>query len=338
MKKVLKNIVLYVFIQGSMFVVIGIPLIFKGPFVNIKENWVLTAMTTMNHQYLAKIFVSDEEINEILTKNKISDTSETMNIGDIEINKQYINKEYNSNNSYIYPGAEIIYNEDGIRVDKFKEGKFRAYVTIIDDPSRVKVATTDRLGSYGEKLTSITERYNAVVGINAGGFLDTGGRGNGGTPLGIVIEDGEEIYTQSNKEYPIVGFNEDDILVLGNYDKEERESLNLRDAITFRPFLIVNGNPQITEGNGGWGLAPRTAIGQRKDGGIIFLTIDGRQASSVGATLKEVQDIMLLYGAYNCANLDGGSSTQLVLNGETVNSPSDSSGNGRYLSTAFIVR
>lgn len=321
-----------------MFIVIGIPLVFKGPFINIKENWVLTAMTTMSHQYLATLFVSDEEIEQILEKHKISDSNEIMNVEDIEINKQSLNESYNQKNSYIYPGAEIIYNEDGIRVDKFREGKFRAYVTIIDDPSRVKVGVTDRLGSKGEKLQKMTERYGAVIGINAGGFVDKGGQGSGGTPLGIVIEDGEEIYTQSNKSYPIVGFNYEDVLVMGTYTKEERESLNLRDAITFRPFLIINGNPQITEGNGGWGLAPRTAIGQRKDGAIIFLTIDGRQASSVGATLKEVQDIMLLYGAYNCANLDGGSSTQLVINNETINSPSDSSGTGRYLSTAFIVK
>lgn len=338
MKKNIKNIGLYILIQGLAFLIIGVPLIFKGPFTNIKENWVLTAMTTMSHQYLATIFVSENEINEIMQKNKTPEFSETMNIGAIQINKQTINQEYNIYDSYIYPGAETIYDEDGIRVDTFREGKFKAYVTIINDPARVKVATTDRLNSYGEKLESITERYGAVVGINAGGFVDKGGRGNGGTPLGIVIEDSVELYAQSNKKYPIVGFNDNDILVLGNYSKVERSQLNLRDAITFRPFLIVNGKPQITEGNGGWGIAPRTAIGQRKDGKIIFLTIDGRQTSSIGATLKEVQDIMLLYGAYNCANLDGGSSTQLVLNNTTINKPSSSSSSGRNLSTAFIVK
>jgi len=338
MKKNIKNIGLYIVIQGLAFLIIGVPLIFKGPFTNIKENWVLTAMTTMNHQYLATIFVSENEINEIIQKNKTPEFSETMNIGAIQINKQTINQEYNIYDSYIYPGAETIYDEDGIRIDTFREGKFKAYVTIINDPSRVKVATTYGLNSHGEKLESITERYGAVVGINAGGFVDKGGRGNGGTPLGIVIEDSIELYAQSNKKYPVVGFNNNDVLVLGSYSTLERNALNLRDAITFRPFLIVNGKPQITEGNGGWGIAPRTAIGQRKDGKIIFLTIDGRQTSSIGATLKEVQDIMLLYGAYNCANLDGGSSTQLVLNNATINKPSSSSSNGRKLSTAFIVQ
>lgn len=337
MKKTLKNIGTYICIQGITFIVVGVPLVFKGPFTNIKENWVMTAMTTMNHQYLATWFVDESEIEAIVNKNKAPESSENVNIGAINIDKHTVNQEINIYDSYSYPGSEVIYNEDGIKIETFREGKFKAYVTIIDDPSRVQVATTEHLGSYGEKLTSITERYDAVVGINAGGFVDNGGHGNGGKPLGIVIEDSVEIYSQSNKEHHIVGFNEDDVLVLGKYSREELNSLNLRDAITFRPFLIVNGKPQITEGNGGWGIAPRTAIGQRKDGKIIFLTIDGRQASSIGATLKEVQDIMLLYGAYNCANLDGGSSTELVLNNETINKTSSSHG-PRNLATSFIVK
>lgn len=337
MKKGFKNVLLYICIQGAAFILIGIPAVFKGPFTNIKENWVLTAMTTMNHQYLAKWFVNDKEIEDIMNRNKAPEMSEDVDTGHIQINKNEINEGVNIYDSYSYPGSEVIYQEDGIKVETFREGKFKAYVTIIDDPSRVKVGTTENLGSNGEKLTSITERYGATIGVNAGGFVDSGGKGNGGKPLGIVIEDGEEIYSQSNKDYHVVGFNKDDVLVLGNYTEPELEALNLRDAITFRPFLIVNGKPQITEGNGGWGIAPRTAIGQRKDGKVILLTIDGRQASSVGATLREVQDIMLLYGAYNCANLDGGSSTQLVLNNQTINSPSSTHG-PRSLATTFIVK
>lgn len=336
MKKFLKNTGLYIFIQTLAFIIIGIPLVLKGPFSNIKETWVLTAMTTMNHQYLATWFISDEEIETILEKNKINESSENININDIKINKEEINQELDMYSNFSYPGSEIIYNEEGIRVETFREGKFKAYVTIINDPSRVKVGTTENLGIIGEKLTSITERYNAVIGINAGGFVDDGGHGNGGKPLGVVIEDGVEIYSQSDAIYNIVGFNKDDVLIIGKYSKEEVENLELRDAISFRPFLILNGKPQITEGNGGWGIAPRTAIGQRKDGTVIFLTIDGRQASSVGATLREVQDIMMLYGAYNCANLDGGSSTQLVLNNETINKTSGSLG-PRNIATSFIV-
>ena len=60
------------------------------------------------------------------------------------------------------------------------------------------------------------------------------------------------------------------------------------------------------------GLNPRTAIGQRADGAVIFVCIDGRQAGSPGGTYKDATDIMIEYGAVNACNLDGGSSSIMM--------------------------
>ena len=60
----------------------------------------------------------------------------------------------------------------------------------------------------------------------------------------------------------------------------------------------------------GWN--PRTAIGQRADGAVIFVCIDGRQAGSVGGTYADVINIMQEYGAINACNMDGGSSTVMM--------------------------
>lgn len=335
--KIIKNIFLYIIIQGIVLAFLSFVLVFYGSLENIKETWVLTAMTTMNHQYLAKWFVSENEINKIIAKNQAPTSSDKTNLSAIEIDTEVINEKLVSEDKYTNSDAKVIYNDNGIRVESITGSKFKGYVSIIRDPSRVKVGTTAYLRKNGERLQDMTSRYGAILGINAGGFEDSGGHGTGGTPLGFVIEDGITKYTESGDEFPVVGFNKDNILVIGNYSKEEINRLNLRDAITFNPFLIINGTPQITSGNGGWGIQPRTAIGQRKDGTVLFITIDGRQTSSIGATLKEVQDIMLKYGAYNCANLDGGASTQLVLNKKTLNSPSSSAG-PRRMSTSFIVK
>ena len=58
----------------------------------------------------------------------------------------------------------------------------------------------------------------------------------------------------------------------------------------------------------------------------MFLVIDGRQIHSLGATLRDVQDVLLKYGAYTAANLDGGSSTTMYYNGKVINRPSDALG------------
>ena len=121
--------------------------------------------------------------------------------------------------------------------------------------------------------------------------------------------------------------------------KDEALKIGYRDAIEFGPYLIVNGKRSFIKGNGGWGIAPRSAIGQRKDGIVLFLVINGRLASSIGADMVDLCDIMENYGAYNAANLDGGSSSELVINNEIINTPVAGGKNGlRDMSTFWIVK
>ena len=115
--------------------------------------------------------------------------------------------------------------------------------------------------------------------------------------------------------------------------------MGVRDAVSFGPFLIVNGVASEFRGNGGYGIAPRTAIGQRKDGIVLMLVIDGRRAGhSLGVDMVELTNIMLKYGAYNASNLDGGGSSTIVVNGETLSVAGGSGYSGdRYLPNSWIV-
>ena len=296
-------------------IIIGI--IFYGPYPRLKEIYVTTAMTTYTHQYLAKIFLSDAEIQEIMDKYKVPEPTESTDIEEIEMPAQTFS-----------PDIELV-NISG--------KSFKGYMLIISDPSRVSIATSDNLGKRGMKVLDIVKSNNAVAGINAGGFADANGHGTGGTPQGVLIRDGKILHMSNASSHTIIGFDSNHRLVLGKHSPKEIRNMDLRDAVTFKPFLIINGNPQITSGDGGWGYAPRTAIGQRTDGTVLLLAIDGRQIGSLGASLKNVQDIMLEYGAHNASNLDGGSSTTLVYNNEIINKPSSSAG-PRFVPSAFIVK
>lgn len=295
---------------------------------------VTTAMTTYSHQYIAEAFLSDKTIQEIMDKNKIDDldkfSDETAiasadGNGTDELLKEKLNN-----------GTERPI-DDKIELKDISNGKYKGYMLIVSDSRRVGIATSERLGKYGMKLDEILKSYKSIGGINAGGFADDNGVGNGGIPTGFIIESGKVLYGEENKKFGLIGFNQDSVLVLGQYTLEEALQKKIRDAVTFGPFLVVNGEPTIKSGNGGWGLQPRTAIGQRQDGAVLMLVIDGRQIGSMGATLKEVQDIMLEYGAYNAANLDGGSSTTMIYNGKLINKPCSSAG-PRYLPSAFIIK
>jgi len=97
-----------------------------------------------------------------------------------------------------------------------------------------------------------------------------------------------------------------------NITQAQAEELNIRDGCCFGPVLIMNGEVNMEAYNTKSGLNPRTAIGQRADGAVIFVCIDGRQASSVGGTYADIINIMQEYGAVNACNMDGGSSTVMM--------------------------
>lgn len=100
-------------------------------------------------------------------------------------------------------------------------------------------------------------------------------------------------------------------------------------AISGGAMLVENGRVPETFASNITGANPRTAIGLSKDGKTLYLvTVDGRQASSVGLTQTEFAEILIEKGCHQALNLDGGGSTTMVARtlGEdelkTVNSPS----------------
>ncbi|MHB8983985.1 MAG: phosphodiester glycosidase family protein, partial [Carboxydocellales bacterium] len=213
---------------------------------------------------------------------------------------------------------------------------YQGYLLLIHNPKMVRVITTKDLSVAGEKTSDIAKRVGAVAAINGGGFLDPNGKGNGGFPQGITIHQNKVITGLGTTEaQEIIGFDKDGVLTIGNFTLNDLQRQGVGETVSFGPQLIKNGLPMV-KGNGGWGIAPRTAIAQKQDGTVIFLTIDGRQLASVGATLKEVQNILLEEGAYNAANLDGGSSTTMFYQGQVINTPANPFGE-RYVPTAFVV-
>lgn len=318
-KKVLKWIAFFLIFQVIYVPILSIVLIYYGPFTNTRDMIVTTAMTTMSHQYFATLFLSKEKIDEILAKNRPQENIEDQSLSAINIGSGISAEDMN-----------------GMELKDVSNDSYTGKLLIINDPSRVKLVSSPRLGTSGATTSQIVAENDAVAGINAGGFQDDA-LGTGGKPAGLVIEDGQLRTTNTGASYSLVGMDKDNKMVVSNsmtYSKCQQ--LNLRCAVSFGPVIIINGNATIKSGTGGWGMQPRTAIAQRKDGAILMLVIDGRQKESLGATLRQVQDILLDNGAYNAFNLDGGASTTMVYNGNVVNSPSDILGE-RYVPNAFIV-
>lgn len=225
-------ILLKVLIVFIILAVIFIYLFFKTSlFQKYKELWVETAMSTMNHQFLAKWFLSDDEINEILKKLEVQN-----------------NENSNSDNIIIQevPKQE----EKNITVEKITGKNYVGYVMTIPNASQVKLVD-GRKSSRGSKLSELVKSKDAIGGINAGGFADDGGVGAGNVLNTATIMNKTLQYGNKNTRYSFIGLSSDSKLVLGKYTYQEAINKNIESAIEFGPYLIVNGKNQITNSNSG---------------------------------------------------------------------------------------
>ena len=284
------------------------PLAFSGAYPNLAVTLTETFSVSRGTQFLIRSFRSDDEIREVMEAGL------------------YYSKfpEYEDLSAFADP-ADFA-PEKRIEYFTLRGTSFVGHVLVIHDPTAVKLFVTPDLGTRGCSLSEYNERLGLAAGINAGGYLDNDTLlGKGGIPAGSVIAGGEIVWQAGKKEKEnLIGFTEEGVLVYGHWTAEEAvERFSLRDAVSFRPALVCGGEGLIRTGTGGYGYAPRSAIGQRADGTVIFVMLEGRRPSSIGATLLDVQNVLLDYGAYTGALLDGGSCATLVFNGGRVSRPVD---------------
>jgi len=321
-------VLLFIIFELTFTAITGPFMVYYGPFKNVKTTVVGAAMTTLTLQWLATSFLSDKKIEQIMSEQKMESIVQDKTDGE---------------NSGV-----TVENKDDNNIERYdvKGNKFKGYILIINDPTRIKVGYSSMLGEEGQLTSDIAKDNNAIAAINGGGFTDevAGSKwtGTGANPAGIIMTGGKTVYNgikNENEKRQVVALTGSGRLLVGLHSIKEMKELGTTEAVSFGPALIVNGKKTITTGDGGWGIAPRTAIAQRKDGAIILLVIDGRQVNSLGATLREVQDLLFdEYGAYNATNLDGGSSSTLFYNDEVINRPSDSLGERSVPSIIYVEK
>ena len=337
MKKKKKTAIFLIIIDVCMIICFFLA---YGPFSYLRELYITTAMTTMSHKYLARTIYTEDMINDVLDGNYVKEANENTDTSDIVIGNIDDSGEYDS----IYD--EQILTRDPAHLEykliSLKGNGYQGYMVAIYDPSRVELVMTNKLGRVGQFLRELVVDNQAILGMNASGFVDQNEMGNGGEPTGIVIQDGKVIWDATKTGYSggIAGFTKDNKLVLTKGTAEEAIKAGVEDAVEFGPFLIVNGKAAEIKGNGGWGVAPRTVLAQRKDGIVLFVVIDGRQPGySLGISMNELTKLLQRYKAHNAVNLDGGASSSIAIGNETITKPCGYSATGeRRIPNAWVLK
>ena len=288
-------------------------LIFNGPSPAARDILTMTLLEPSGTKWIPGLFMDAQTLDSIRARDDSNLKDEFSNASEIVINKD----------TAISAGTDEWANSpDGIRFESHSGDTYNAHIMIVRDPSKVYLGTSTENFSTsipGTRIDDQIETDGAIAGVNAGAFFDNGTSDPavGSVPEGLVYSKGVCKWTTGSPPNGIkgfAGFNKDNILVVAqdNLSKAQAEELNIRDGCCFGPVLIMNGeiNQEAYNSNSGWN--PRTAVGQRKDGAVVFVCIDGRQAGSAGGTYKDVIDIMIEYGVANACNMDGGSSSIMV--------------------------
>ena len=311
-------------------------LICHGPSASARNLFVTTILETGQLKFLASVFLSDSEISEIVSQNSLATMQEEVDTGLITVDENT--------------------EKELIEIHKVSGNNFEGTMMIVNDPSKISLATTYPWSEYGKELDKLVAEYNAIAGINGGLYYSDANKG--GRPLGVTVSNGEiQDMSLGATGLHLIGFDEDNILRIidiSNMNRNEIKELitteKIRDAVSFQEEasdsnnhfvkLIINGEKRELNGMGS-GANPRTAIGQREDGSVLLLVTDGRGKNGhLGATAADLIEIMSEYGAINAANIDGGSSSTMYYNGKyLMDSVTFYYSNSSWrLPTAFIVK
>ncbi len=225
--------------------------------------------------------------------------------------------------------------KNGIVLVRLNGAEYEGVMAIVKDPKQISMGVAKHLGSYGSKIATIAAENDAILAINASGFQDDDGLGNGGVVYGMLYSEGKKIQGTAGSNYKAIYFDSEYRLNVRSYKKD----LDIYNGVEFKPALVINGEAAVT-GSAGWGIQPRSAIGQTDDGTVLMIIVDGRQPTySIGITVGELAKIFVKYGAVQAGNLDGGSSAVMYYNGRIITKPSGADKvNGRHLPDAFVVR
>ena len=294
----------------------------RGPSPTVTGMFTRSVRETSAIRWLSNIFLTDEELEQYKSISTENRETESVNTSLIHV-------------------AEGSSSTDAVQLIDIAEGTCKGKLLIVADPKQVILGTSDEfVKKPGLQLTDMVAKYDGLAGINAGGFNDENGTGNGGVPQGLVITNGEIVYGDAGAVYHLIGLDQDGILQVGTMSGKDALANGIQWAVSFvthdglASSLIING--EVQQWNLGGGVNPRTAIGQRQDGALLLLVLDGRSINTLGATMQEVVNIMLEYGAVNAGNLDGGSSSVMVYDGEIINHCASVTG-PRRIPTGFIV-
>ena len=213
--------------------------------------------------------------------------------------------------------------EYGILLVRVSGDGYRGVLAICRYPELLRLEMAENYGVEGELAGKLASNHGGILAMNANGFQDPNGKGNGGQLAGWCMAQGEEHgYHFGGDVYQRIELSENglDCRIVPASDPVDEGTYN---AAEFTPALIKDG--EKLEDSFWTGEQPRACFGTGTQG-IYMLVIEGRYPDEGirGTSVNTCSDILLSYGCRNALNMDGGSSAILWYDGEYITQSSSS--------------
>lgn len=209
-KKAVLVVVRFLMINIILFALTSPFIVLYGPFTNITGT-AIGSIITSKHAHVLRYFLSPGEIARYTP-------AMTVNNGGT-------------------PGINIPQSPDSeVSLLQINSSRFKGFLLEVTDPTRVHLGVAANLGVKGELTSEIAKDSGALAAVNAGGFNDPAGTGNGSVPYGIIIHNGYTVYgTDAQGLIPLIGLDNNGVLITGDYTMREIGQLNIQDGISFGP-------------------------------------------------------------------------------------------------------
>ena len=217
--------------------------------------------------------------------------------------------------------------EDGslsVRIETMREHETNILVARVKiaDPSQLRTAMATRYGGTGTALPDkLAQRVNAVLAIN-GDFYSF-------NSIGYLVRQGKLYRDKTNESLDVLIIDENaDFHILIDPTPEQTHGFEgtIVNSFNFGPALVKDGEIVHTTKKLNVGLdkeTQRMGIGQVGPLEYICVATEGpEQKGSDGLTIPEFAQLMKDLGAVQAYNLDGGSSSAMMLGGEKINARS----------------
>ena len=150
----------------------ALAILLYGPWGGFRDWYITSAMTTMNHQWLATMFYDEDSIKDVMEKNKIIEIDDVTDKTLISANNDNKDENVVYKNEYEKAILEKDPEHPDYKIIDIEGKAYNGYLAVVYDASKIHTMVTSRLNVCGEYVTKMAQREGAVLAINGGGFDD----------------------------------------------------------------------------------------------------------------------------------------------------------------------